>query len=123
MKICIADSQSRIRYGLRILLEQQPGWHVTGEAAGANELIERVRWDAPDVVLLDWELPGMAFEGLLKSLRIACPGLLVISLSGRYELRQSALEAGADAFASKAEPPEKLIHLIRQLMNREGDVL
>jgi DNA-binding NarL/FixJ family response regulator len=123
MKICIADNQSRVRYGLRILLEQQPGWHVIGEVANAIELIERVRCDPPDVVLLDWELPGMSLGGLLTSLREACPELLVISLSGRYELRQPALKAGADAFANKAEPPEKLIHLIRQLMNQECEML
>jgi len=118
MKICIADSQSRVRYGLRILLEQQPGWRVTGEAACALELIEQVRCDSPDVVLLDWELPGMEFKALLKSLRETCPELQVISLSGRNELRQAALEAGADAFASKAESPEKLIQLIGQSMKR-----
>jgi DNA-binding NarL/FixJ family response regulator len=120
MKICIADGQSMVRYGLRILLEQQRGWQITGEAASAQELIEQMSYDSPDIVLLDWELPGMPLDRLLKSLRQACPELQVISLSGRYELRQAALEAGADAFASKAEPPEKLIQLIGQLMKREG---
>jgi DNA-binding NarL/FixJ family response regulator len=120
LKLCIADSQSRVRYGLRILLEQQPGWIVTGEAASAYELIERVRDDPPDVLLIDWELPGTPLDALLKSLQEACPGLHVISLSGRYELRQVALEAGVDAFASKAEPPEKLIQLIWQLIQQDS---
>lgn len=112
MKICIADGQSRVRYGLRLLLEQQPGLQVTGEAASAQELNQRVRRDPPDVVLLDCELPGVPLEDLLISLRKVSPQLRVISLSGRYELRQAALQAGADAFASKAESPEKLIQLI-----------
>ncbi len=120
MKICIADGQSRVRYGLRILLEQQAGWNVLSEAASAHELIEQVSSCPPDIVLLDWELPGMPGEALLKSLRETCPRLLVISLSGRYELRQATVEAGADAFASKAEPPEKLIHLIGKLLENEG---
>jgi DNA-binding NarL/FixJ family response regulator len=122
MKICIADSQSRVRYGLGLLLEQQPSWNVIGEAASANELIERVHHDPPDLVLIDWELPGMPLDALLKSLRDACPGLRVLSLSGRYELRQAALEAGADAFASKTEPPEKIILTIRQLMNQAYEI-
>ncbi len=120
MKICIADSQTRVRYGLRILLEQQAGWNVVCEVSSANELIEQIDFDPPDVVLLDGELPGMSLEALLKSLRQSCLALCVITLSGRYELRQAALGAGADAFASKAEPPEKLIQLIGQLMEREG---
>ena len=119
MKICIADNQSRVRYGLHILLEQQPGWIVNGEVSNADELIERIHSISPEVVLLDWELPGMSFKSLLKSLREACPELRVICLSGRYEQRQAAIEAGADAFANKAEPPEKLIQLIKKLMNLE----
>jgi DNA-binding NarL/FixJ family response regulator len=116
LKISIADNQSRVRYGLRILLEQRSGWEVISEVGSANELLERIRNEPPDVVLLDWELPGMPVDALIKSLREACPKLLVISLSGRYELRQAAIEAGVDAFASKAEPPEKLIQLIWGLM-------
>ena len=122
MKICIADSQSRVRYGLRILLEQQPGWQVTGEVTSVNELIEQVRWLPPDLVLLDLELAGKSLKRLLKSLRATCPELFVISLSGCYELRQFAFEAGADAFASKAEPPEKLIRLIWQHLSSESKV-
>ncbi len=122
MKIMIADSQSRVRYGLRILLEQQPGWNVNGEAANAKDLIDLVRCDCPDLILLDGDLPGMPMESLLSAIRGDCSDLLVISLSGRYEARQSALEAGADAFASKAEPPEKLIRLVRNLFKREIEV-
>ncbi len=117
MKIFIADSQSRIRFGLRILLEQQPGWIVTGEFAGTDELIERARIEPPDLILLDWDRPARELEVQMKSLRELCPGILIVSLSGRYELRQAALDAGVDAFASKAEPPEKLIQLIRQLFD------
>ncbi len=117
MKIFIADSQSRIRFGLRILLEQQPGWIVTGEFAGTDELIERARIEPPDLILLDWDWPARELEVQMESLRELCPGILIVSLSGRYELRQAALDAGVDAFASKAEPPEKLIQLIRQLFD------
>jgi len=122
MEICIADNQTRVRYGLRVLLEQQAGWNVVSEAASANELIECVRCDFPDVVLLDWDLPGMPIRALLESLREAYSEILVISLSGRNELRQAALEAGADAFASKAEPPDILIRLIGQLMKSESGI-
>jgi two-component system nitrate/nitrite response regulator NarL len=115
IKICIADSQSRVRFGLRVLLEQQPGWQVIEEFSEARELLERMHRDCPDLVLLDWELPGMPAEKTLPLLRQACPGLRVIALSGGHELRQAALWAGADAFASKMEPPEKLLVLIREL--------
>ena len=44
---------------LRVLLEQQPGWRVAGEAADAQSLLDMARRGCPDLVLADWELPGM----------------------------------------------------------------
>jgi DNA-binding NarL/FixJ family response regulator len=115
MKICIADRQSRVRFGLRVFLEQQPGWVISGEFASGPELLERVDHDCPDLVLLDCELPGLPVEKILSLLRQTCPGLRVIVLGGSHDLRQSALQAGADAFASKMEPPEKILVLIREI--------
>ena len=115
MRICIADSQSRVRFGLRVLLEQQPGWKVIGEAADTQELLQQVCSNLPDLVLFDWELPGIPAAELLTRLRQLCPALRVIPMSGRHELRLAALEAGADAFASKTESPERLVALIREL--------
>jgi len=111
-EILIGDAQPRVRFGLRVLLEQQPGWRVAGEAADGPSLLELVRRGCPDLVLVDWELPGMPAQELLAAIRGACPGLRVISMSGNAELRPAALRAGADAFAYKADPPEKLLGLI-----------
>jgi len=112
LEIVIGDAQPRVRFGLRVLLEQQPGWRVAGEAADAPSLLEQLRYGCPDLVLADWELPGMPAGELLAAIRGGCPGLRVISMSGNTELRAAALRAGADAFAYKADPPEKLLGLI-----------
>ena len=112
LNILIGDGQPRVRFGLRLLLEQQPGWIVTGQAADAQALLEHVRFGCPDLVLLDWELPGIPAQELLREIRQACPHVRVIFMSGKGELRQMALQAGADVFASKADPPEKLLGLI-----------
>jgi DNA-binding NarL/FixJ family response regulator len=115
LNILIGDVQSRVRFGLHVLLEEQPGWQVAGEAIDAQALLDRIRGGCPDLVLLDWELPGMPAEELLATIRRACPGLRVIFMSGKDELREAALRAGADVFAYKADPPEKLLRLIREL--------
>jgi DNA-binding NarL/FixJ family response regulator len=112
MRILIADGQSKVRFALRMLLERQPGWEVVGEAARAQELLARLEATAPDLVLLGWGLPGLAADGSLPSLREMCPDLSVIALSGRPEARRAALEAGADAFVSKTDPPERLLAAI-----------
>jgi DNA-binding NarL/FixJ family response regulator len=121
MNILIGDASPRVRFGLRLLLEQQPGWRVAGEAEEAQALLEEVRCGCPDLVLLDWELPGMPAQELLTVIRQACPHLWVVFMSGKAELRQMALQAGADVFAYKADPPEKLLGLIRGLVVESVD--
>lgn len=116
LNILIGDAQPRVRFGLHVLLEEQPGWRVAGEAIDAQALLDRICGGCPDLVLLDWELPGMSAEELLATIRRACPDLRVIFMSGKDELRDAALQAGADVFAYKADPPGKLLRLIRNLM-------
>ncbi len=115
LNILIGDAQPRVRFGLHVLLEEQPGWRVAGEAVDAQALLDRIRDGCPDLVLVDWELPGMPAEELLATIRRACPDLRVIFMSNKDELREVALRAGADIFAYKADPPERLLQLIREL--------
>ena len=109
MRVLLADDQSKVRSALQLLLEQEPELSVAGEATEADELLAQVGTVCPDIVLLDWELPGLPRHDLLSALRARCPHLKVIALSGRPEARQAALAAGADAFVSKGDPPEQLL--------------
>jgi DNA-binding NarL/FixJ family response regulator len=95
------------------LLERQPGFEVVGEARSGRDLREQISPTRPDLVLLDWELPGERALDTLSNLRTMYPDLRVIALSGRPEARQAALQAGVDAFVSKADPPEHLLAAIR----------
>lgn len=113
--LLIGDAQPKVRLGLRLFLEQQPGWKVAGEAEDAQQLLEHIRFDCPDLVLLDWQLPGMPAMELIKTIRQTCPSLRVVFMSSKDELRQLALKAGADIFVYKADPPEKLLALIQGL--------
>jgi DNA-binding NarL/FixJ family response regulator len=112
MRILLADHRSEVRYALRALLGQRPGLNVVGEAVDANTLMAHVGIACPDLVLLDWRLHGLAALNLLPALRGICPKVVVIALSGRPEERQAALDAGVDAFVSKADPPERLLATI-----------
>ena len=114
MRVLLADDRPKTRFALRLLLERQPGIQVVGEAADADELLVQAKVTYSNVVLLDWELPNLAIKGsLLSALRGVCPHLCVIALSGRPETRMAALAAGADAFVSKADPPERLLAAVR----------
>ncbi len=114
MRVLLADDRPKTRFALRLLLERQPGIQVVGEAADAEELLVQAKVTSPTVVLLDWELPNIGADGsTLSALREMCPRLCVIALSGRPEMRKAALAAGADAFVSKADPPERLLAAVR----------
>lgn len=112
MRVLIADDQPEVRSALRLLLEQDGEITVVGEAGGAGSLLGTVESLCPDVVLLDWELPGQDPSALLGLLRHACPRARAVALSGRPEARCPALTAGAFAFASKGEPPERLLAIL-----------
>jgi DNA-binding NarL/FixJ family response regulator len=141
MRVFLADKQAKVRSALRLLLEQEPGLSVVGEAAEAEDLLAQVQRTRPDLVLLDWELPGFrdtnrrtapsassgqalrhgsgdvltlpkgqsSGQRLLSALHSADYHLKVIALSGHLEAREEALAAGADAFVSKGDPPERLL--------------
>jgi DNA-binding NarL/FixJ family response regulator len=109
MRVLLADDQAKVRSALRLLLKHQAGTEVLGEAIDTTGLLDWVRATCPDVVLLDWELPGLPATALLPLLHVHCPDLRVIALSGRPEARKAALEAGAHAFVSKGDPPEVLL--------------
>jgi DNA-binding NarL/FixJ family response regulator len=113
MHVLLADDQAKVRSAMRLLFEQDPDIEVIGEAVDATGLLDWVGAVCPDMVLLDWELPGGAGEELLSAIRASCSLTSVVALSGRPEARPAALDAGADAFVSKGDPPERLIEAVR----------
>lgn len=113
MRVLLADERAKVRSAVRLLLEEQTDMDVLGEAMDATGLLDWISATCPDVVLLDWELPGAEPENLVSDIRRGCSGVHVVALSGLPEARQQALRAGADAFVSKGDPPERLLQAIR----------
>jgi DNA-binding NarL/FixJ family response regulator len=109
MRVIVADDQPEVRSALRLILEERPGISVMGEASNASELLQQVRTNCPDLVLLDWELPGANPKALVITLQTLCPTLSVVALSSRPQMKQIALEAGVKNFVCKSEPPEQLL--------------
>ena len=120
MRLLLADDQRKVRSALRLLLEQEPGLSIVGEAADSEDLLAQVKVSCPDLVLLDWGLPGQQPADMLSLLRQRCPHLLVIALSSRPEIRQDTLAAGVDAFVSKGDPPEQLLSALHAVSARQG---
>jgi DNA-binding NarL/FixJ family response regulator len=115
ISVIVADDETAIRSALGLALKQKLSIQNLSEAANMEELLAKAREAGAALVLLDWELPGLAAEGSLTTLRRQNPGLKVVALSARPEARQMALAAGADGFVSKTEPPDTMLRLIDEL--------
>jgi DNA-binding response OmpR family regulator len=94
---------------------------VVGEAADSHELLTRLEATCPDLVLLDWDMPGGSGADLIPSPRQADCLPPIIVLGVRPESAPAALDAGADAFFCKCDGPKRLLTVIRSvLMEGEG---
>lgn len=122
MRVVLADDQPKVRSAMHLLLKHALDVSVVSEAGESNALLEQIRTVHPDLVLLDWELPGLSAIGSLSALREDCPKLLVIVLSGRPEVCEKALAAGANAFVSKIDPPETLLAALRNVDSRKKEM-
>ena len=118
MRVLVADDHPQVRSALGLLLAYEPQIQVVGEAAYAEDLLQQLHQTKPDLLLLDWELPGLPAVNLLQAVRLACPGLLIIALSGRPESYHDALLAGVDEFISKGHPPEQVLAILRACNDR-----
>jgi DNA-binding NarL/FixJ family response regulator len=112
MRVLVADDEPAVRRALRVLLKDWPNLEIVAEAADIEGVLAQVATACPDLLLLDWRLPDGAPGAVLPILRRIAPALWVIVFSARAEARDAALAAGADAFVSKVDPPDRLLAAI-----------
>jgi DNA-binding NarL/FixJ family response regulator len=114
VRVLLADDDMHVRSAVRLVLENEPGVLFVGDCDCAEGLVEQVRCSQADVVLLDWDLPGLR-AGSLDHLRAAYPICRLVALSCRPEQRSEALRAGIDRFVSKGDAPSSLLRVLREL--------
>jgi DNA-binding NarL/FixJ family response regulator len=122
--VVIADDQTLMRSGLRMLLDRSEGVTVVGEASDGHGAVQMVRERRPDVALMDIRMPGI--DGIEATRRIVAePGLatkiLVLTTYDLDEYVYHAVRAGASGFLLKTAPPPQLIAAIRAVA--AGDTL
>ena len=116
MRILLADSDSRVRSALSVLLMCDHEFMIVGESDNADDLLAAALRLAPDLVLLDWELPGTLGGSLIDRLRCLSPQVKILVLSCRPEAKGPAVHAGADGFVSKVDPAEHLLSDMKALL-------
>lgn len=118
LKILIADDHPIVRQGLRQILGTEPDVGSVGEAETAQKVLELVRKQRWDVVVLDITMPGRSGLDVLKELRHERPKLPVLVLSAHPEDQYAVrvLKAGAAGYMTKEKAPEELIKAIRKVL-------
>ncbi|HEX3784169.1 MAG TPA: response regulator transcription factor [Pseudonocardiaceae bacterium] len=117
ISVVIADDHGVVRMGLRALVDREEDMHVVGEASSGGEVLELLRAQRPDVLLLDIRMPGM--DGLETLRRIdAEPELadIRVIMVTTFEVDQyvfEALQAGASGFILKDTAPSELVRAVR----------
>jgi DNA-binding NarL/FixJ family response regulator len=123
IRVLVADDQSMVRAGFRMLLSGEPDIEVVAEAMNGLEAVEKSARFDPTVVLMDIRMPEL--DGLEATRRIlaANPGarVLILTTFDLDEYVYEALSAGASGFVLKDDPPEQLISAIRTVAG--GDAL
>jgi DNA-binding NarL/FixJ family response regulator len=112
-RVLLAAPQPDIRKALWLLLRDLH-MEVVGETADWPATLDLSRTTRPDMVLVDWELIPVNSGGTVAQLRLVCPAAAVIVLISHLGARQqAALSAGADAFISKGEMPDRIAEHLR----------
>ena len=112
LRILIADDQQRARRSLKALLATRFQLVGTCEAANGIEAVQSMEECKPNIVVMDARMPemdGIVATRIIKTRSAHTP---VIVLSMYLEYQGVALAAGADAFISKGDPPERLLEVL-----------
>ena len=123
IRVLVADDQSIVRAGFRLLLSSNDDIDVVAEASNGLEAVEKAARFEPDVVLMDIRMPEL--DGLEATRRILAADrsarILILTTFDLDEYVYEALRAGASGFVLKDDPPEQLIAAIQTVA--AGDAL
>ena len=120
-RVLIADDQSLVRAGLRLVLENHGDHEVVGEASNGHEAIHSTGRLKPDVVLMDIRMPELDGIEATRAITARYPArVLVLTTYDLDEYVFDALQAGASGFLLKDTPPAQLVDGIRAVAMGEA---
>jgi DNA-binding NarL/FixJ family response regulator len=124
VKVLLADDQTLVRSGFRVLLERADWIDVVGEVSTGADAVERARASRPDVVLMDIRMPGMdgveATRRIVGDPRLAGVRVIMLTTFDLDEYVFDALHAGASGFLLKDVEPAELRDAVRVVADGEA---
>ena len=130
INILIVDDHTLFRTGVRKMLDIEDGMHVVGEAATGREAVDKARSLAPDVILMDINMPdpaaapGQALDGIqaARILHREMPhvGIIFCTMSEDDEFVFTGLQAGGRGYILKDADPDTMLRAIRAVAQGES---
>jgi DNA-binding NarL/FixJ family response regulator len=123
IRVLVADDQSMVRAGFRLLLAREPDIDVIAEARNGIEAVQQAARFNPTVVLMDIRMPELDGLQATRHILAADPSarILILTTFDLDEYVYEGLQAGASGFVLKDDPPEQLIAALRTVA--AGDAL
>lgn len=117
IRVLLVDDHSLVRSTLSSWLRSEAGVEVVGSVASADEAITEAIRQKPDVILMDIDMPGLLCFDAARVIKARCPNSKILFLSAFTNDRyiDDALAVEAAGYLTKGEPPETVIHAIREV--------
>ena len=117
LRICIVDDNSRLRAGLRRLLDREEDMSVIAEAESIADALSVSEDGRSNMYIVDLGLGDDSGFDLIRQLRLRVPDACLVVLSWHNEAayRRRAMELGAHAYVAKSDPPTSLISTLRDV--------
>lgn len=118
VRILVVDDNPAVRHYLRVLLERQDTWRVCDEARTGEEALQRVQAMLPDLILLDFQMPGLNGLDVARQITQLFPDIpiLMVTIYFSKHLAEAARSAGIRGACAKSdvgsivEAVEALLH-------------
>lgn len=112
--IFLADNEGHVRRALRLAIEQETDFVVIGESEHTESLLAQVCQNPPDLILLDYSLPGANHIRLIRTIRQHCPNTLLVFMSVKPEVELITRRMDGDGFLSKQLNPDEFIEQLTE---------
>jgi DNA-binding NarL/FixJ family response regulator len=120
LRIVLAEHNDTVRDLLKTLLETRSRWHVVADVRDGRSAIEKTRELNPDIVILDFGMPGMTGIDATREIVKELPGMRVLLLTVHDSewFARLALSAGARCCLLKSEVPRRLVPAVESIIAR-----
>jgi DNA-binding NarL/FixJ family response regulator len=122
IKLLLVDDHAVLRDGLKTIIESEDDIKVIGEAVSGSDALNKVRELAPNIILMDINLPGMNGVEVTRILKQQYPHIrvLILTMHSHEEYFMSAIKEGADGYLLKDAPSDQVVEAVRTVFHGES---